>query len=224
MGVVFSGIADEDEENDDWADPDFKPPSFYNRIEGPQFTALDFNKQYIIRHYGPTLWASTVVRDCDSITEAWRTARGRLRTYFREGNQKQYRLPRTCPILCRPATVEGNNKEFTFTFSQYIPRKYAKDPPAPKDNTVFLQEEWPRLYYILQRKFPIDDWKELKLELQQALCDKQEEFNEDLWNVVFYEAPGMFFSGTKLREIWFAGKVVKEKFTTVKSDTIPEDD
>ena len=221
MGIIIAYFSDGPVLNTNKVQDMFLKPKFYGRLEGPVFTALDYNRVYAIRHYETSLWVSTIVTG--DFENAWKEGVPKLRKYITGANQKKWLLPKTCPILmkkiCHANKSMNINVASAFTETQkitvsmYISKYFFHEVPGPTDPDVFLQEEYKRIYftgYVSQQFNQTNATKE-KEEMEAAMLDNDEQFDDGGYFVAFYNMNARM-KKQNYYEYWFYGKKLEESY------------
>jgi len=203
-------------------------PKLYKNLEGPIFTTLDYNKIYATRHYGRTVWASTIETNISSVEEAWKRAKPRLNKYFNGKNQSAYQLSRTCPVTLRiPSGSAGSSKENTdVTVSLPIPKKFAEDPPGPQHKQVFVCGEPKKIYYVgyFHKLFHEENLHYNVTLLRNRLTANEEKFNDEFYQFVFYDTQYTNMNKLEYFEIWFEGRREDDDYICIQNYDDNEED
>lgn len=191
----------------------FNRPKLNKNPGGPTFATLDFNHFYAIRHHAKTGWVSTMEKRSTSIENAWKCAKPRLHKYFSGRNACKNRIPQTCPMLLKVSattTTAANHDTNTaedITLSLPLPKQHADNPPGPQDKTVFISEEYKRIYYtgFFHKQLREENIQYNIRNLKSKLVANGEKINGDTCYVAIYETQRKSFAQIDYYEIWFEG-------------------
>ena len=195
----------------------FNRPKLNKNPGGPTFATLDFNHVYATRHYAKTVWVSTIER-CTSIERAWKCAKPRLHKYISGRNASKNKIPQTSPILLKiltattptgTTTAENRNANIPedVTLSLPLPKQYADNPLGPQDKTLFISEEFKRIYYtgFFHKQLREENIQYNIRNLKSKLAANEEKINGDACYVAIYETQRKSFAQIDYYEIWFEG-------------------
>ena len=203
-------------------------PKLNKNLEGPNFTTLDYNKIYATRHYGRTVWASTIETNVNSVEEAWKRARSRLNKYFNGKNQSGSKLPRTCPVTLRkPSGNSSSSSENTdVTISLPLPKAIAEDAPGPQHKQVYVCGEPKKIYYTgyFHKPFHEEDLHYNLTILRNKLRANDEDFRDDFYQVVFYDTQKTNMRKLEYFEIWFEGRREEDDYICLQNYEESEED
>ncbi|XP_052284673.1 heme-binding protein 2-like isoform X1 [Dreissena polymorpha] len=198
--------------------------SFGYMLEKPPYTVVESKDGYEERKYAAAKWVSTTAQDM-SQENAVNTSFRKLFTYITGGNElgeqissyiqlrnvcasgsdlKRTKVDMTAPVATRIVPGAGPNCESTFTVSFYIPPKHQESPPAPKDNSVFIESFPEMTIYASGFGGFADDtkWIAHARELSEKIKDKN--FHQEFYFTAGYDAPFKLFN--RLNEVWFVKK------------------
>lgn len=219
MGAVISFFSDETvkvHDNSKHKDV-FHKPKFYKNLDGPVFTALDYNRIYATRHYSQIVWVSTIENGA-SFEESWKSTKPRLEKYFKGKNQRNYRLPRTCPVTMRK-TISVNGKEEDFTVSMPISKYFTEDPPGPQHKDIFIRRDYKRIQYAgyFHKQYREENINHDIDILRNSLKSNNETFDDDHCYVVFYDTKHRNLSNIDYYEIWFEGSRQEQDYICLQN-------
>ncbi|XP_076347822.1 heme-binding protein 2-like [Tachypleus tridentatus] len=123
-------------------------------VDCPEYEVLAKHQEYEERKYSTTTWVSVTVKD-SSVFTAQASVLYHLGRYIQGYNSKNMFINTTMPIRTKIESC-GNEKCSTkYTVSFLIPKGIEDDPPAPKNQTLFIENEPPRVYAVrrLTEKF-----------------------------------------------------------------------
>ncbi|KAH3827999.1 heme-binding protein 2-like isoform X2 [Dreissena polymorpha] len=177
--------------------------SFGYMLEKPPYTVVESKDGYEERKYAAAKWVSTTAQDM-SQENAVNTSFRKLFTYITGGNELGTKVDMTAPVATRIVPGAGPNCESTFTVSFYIPPKHQESPPAPKDNSVFIESFPEMTIYASGFGGFADDtkWIAHARELSEKIKDKN--FHQEFYFTAGYDAPFKLFN--RLNEVWFVKK------------------
>ncbi|XP_065676414.1 heme-binding protein 2 [Hydra vulgaris] len=226
MGIIISYFSDDALKNK--VETDYIKPKIYGKLDGPVFINLDYNNIYATRHYDASLWVSTVVSG--NLNKAWNEGLPKLKEYINGKNQKKWVLPKPCIVtLKRTCSNELNaklnlNSSFTetnkTTVSMFISKHFSCEAPGPLDSTVFLQEEYKRIYYcgiFNGQNFAEENTDKYFQILHAKLMSNKETFDKHSFFIAFYNIKTKKIGKQKYFECWLYGERIESDFKCLKT-------
>jgi len=102
----------------------------------PPFTVSKESEEYEERHYQKAFWVSTTSSGAPMSNSS--TMFMKLFRYIQGANKRNEMISMTVPVMTE---VKEGNRNNNLKMSFYIPDDFQKDPPAPSDPSVFIEEK-----------------------------------------------------------------------------------
>lgn len=181
------------------------PAAFCNGLDCPKFTLEKKSKEYELRSYPGSAWASTIIVGMD-YDKAGSEAFGRLFKYISGANELNKKIDMTAPVINRVIPGAGPACESNFTVSFFVPFMYQTNPPKPTSPDVFISTLPPFEAYV--RSFSgfahQDEYLQEAATLAEDLSNSTASYHTDFFYTAGYDSPFKPFN--RHNEVWYFKK------------------
>ncbi len=185
-----------------WTKKDIQtPPAFCRGLDCPRFTETYTSKEYSIRQYEPSAWASIRITGYD-YDEAGEKAFFQLFSYIEGENENKTKIPMTAPVTCSIKPGPGPVCASDFIFSFMVPFKFQKDTPLPTNPAITLTKlEAHKVYVRAYGGFSDQTVFPKEAAALAAALNSSQTYNETTYYTAGYDSP--FVYENRHNEIWF---------------------
>ncbi|XP_033643498.1 heme-binding protein 2-like [Asterias rubens] len=176
-------------------------PDFCRDLDCPKFTETFTSKEYSIRQYEPSAWASIRITGIDN-DAAGEEAFFKLFSYIQGANENGTKIPMTDPVTCSILPGAGPVCASDFTFSFMIPFKFQKDTPKPTNPDIKLTKLEAHTVYVREYSgFSNQTIFPKEAAALAAALNSSQTYNETMYYTAGYDSP--FVYRNRHNEIWF---------------------
>lgn len=183
----------------------------FGDVEMAPYTVVAERDNYEERLYPARKWACTQAKGIEQtalVSPMFRT----LFNYISGKNVPNIRIDMTSPVTTYVEPGPGPTCESTFTMAFLIPEEHQEDPPAPPDNTIFIEDR-PEMR-VLTRRYGGYTSDEIIIKEAKGLAEAikkngEEGVNFEQYYTAGYDPPFKLFG--RRNEIWFVKKAEKEE-------------
>ncbi|XP_072844073.2 heme-binding protein 2 [Pogona vitticeps] len=120
------------------------PPTCRTSRECLPYTALCNGDGYQARRYPASSWVGIRINSSGGMPTPFQGFL-RLLRYIQRANEQRVRIPMAAPVLTR---VENGPERQGINMYFMLPKAFQQDPPAPMDETVYLERFPPQEAYV----------------------------------------------------------------------------